>query len=163
MEVPKFCDEEEEKRAYRTNYQHGGENVSETQYTKEDISMNGIHIFQCHLNLASPCLSRHHMLHSYRNTYIHILFPHQKDNTHALAVMFKHRINISLRQIHQTSNKSQKLPNRQIILEGEKVKFIKLTRRGRTSTISSGTKKINAFIFLAIEIASLAKEVCQIT
>ena len=32
----------------------------------------------------------------------------------------------------------------------------RLTRRGRTSTISSGTKKISAFIFLAIEMASLA-------
>lgn len=32
------------------------------------------------------------------------------------------------------------------------------TRRGRTSTISSGTKKIKAFIFLAIEIANFAVE-----
>jgi hypothetical protein len=32
----------------------------------------------------------------------------------------------------------------------------KRTKRGRTSTMSSGTRKINAFIFLAIEIANLA-------
>lgn len=33
-----------------------------------------------------------------------------------------------------------------------------LTRRGRTSTISSGTRKISAFIFLAIDIANFAAE-----
>ena len=36
------------------------------------------------------------------------------------------------------------------------MKVTELTKRGRTSTISSGTRKMRAFNFLAIEIASLA-------
>lgn len=63
---------------------------------------------------------------------------------------------LRLRNSHQTSNKSKNLKTKISRPSGIRRKAI--TKRGRTSTISSGTKKIKAFIFLAIEIANLANQ-----
>lgn len=60
-----------------------------------------------------------------------------------------------LRDAHQASDEGENLTSR--VREVElKDQQRRLTSRGRTSTISSGTKKIRAFIFLAIEMANLA-------
>lgn len=62
-----------------------------------------------------------------------------------------------LRDAHQASDKGENLfcglekPS-----QPKDQQQRRLTSRGRTSTISSGTKKIKAFIFLAIEMANLA-------
>ncbi len=59
---------------------------------------------------------------------------------------------------HQTADEGHDLQARMSITsEHRKNQHMgRLTKRGRTSTISSGTKKMSAFIFLAIEMASLA-------
>ena len=60
---------------------------------------------------------------------------------------------------HETANERHDLrQRRQIGVHMVKMGRIdELTRRGRTSTMSSGTKKMSAFVFLAMEMASLAK------